>query len=335
MNYIDVIEKLSEKNLSGIFLCEYEEAYLKDNIIDNIKKELTVPDFNFINFKNYINYEDLKTSIDTYPIIDEKKYIIWQNVDFSKNMINQYEDVLNPLMNDFKNFPNYSTLFIFTDKPIFKGKFYKSILKNQNIVNISKLNYKQLVNFIGKRFSKNNKKITLKLIDIIINSLAYFSDESNTDLYSVINSVDKIISNSHNEIVNIEDINSQLENITDANIFQLTDFLSQKNITDALSTFEFIYNQGEDLFKVFFMIVRHIRNLIGIKTLINYNFSDDYIRNLLKISNFELKKDKTYIKNFKLSELIKLYNTSFEIDISSKSLKFNMKVALEFFISKW
>ncbi|MDU7411890.1 MAG: DNA polymerase III subunit delta, partial [Anaerococcus sp.] len=198
MNFKEFMNLLIDDKLKGVYLFDSKEEFLNDTIIEEVRNKVNIPDFNLVEIKGNTNIETIKNSYETYPVMDEKKYIIWRNIDISKKSIKEYENTLNILADDFKEFPEFALLLIFSDNPPFKGKFYKSVAKNGKIVEINRLNQKELESFIGKRFVRNGKKIQKFLVREIVSRFSYLSKDSEIDLYEIVNVVDKIIASSSN-----------------------------------------------------------------------------------------------------------------------------------------
>lgn len=335
MNYKEFMTDLFKKNTRGIYLIDSKEEYLKETIIDQAKDMISFPDFNYIDIKGKKSLEEIKTAMDTYPIMEDKKVLIWRNIDLSKNSIKEYDEICQLLIDDAPNVPEFLTLIIIAEENVFKGKFYKNIKKYGNIVEIDRLNNNELVSFIGKRFVKNKKKIKKAYINEIIDRFSYLNKNSQIDLYEVINTVDKIIANSDKIEVSIEDVHDQLDKILDLNIFNLTDSLSVRDTKSAMNTYLYMAKDMDEIFKIFHMIVRHIRNLIGIKVLLKDSYNDSFIQKSLGISSFELRKDKGFIRNFTLNELFDIQEFLYNCDLKQKSQDFNMNLNMLILIEKF
>lgn len=325
MKYVEFFKNFIGLKTKGIYLFDSMEEYLNTTIIEEADRLINIKDFNLIKIKGDTDFDTLKNSYETYPVMEDRKIIIWQNIDLSKEGVKSYKEILDKLAEDAKDFPSYASLLIFSDKKPFKGKFYKEIKKNGTVVEIDRLNNQELRSFIGRRFVKNNKKISNKYIDEIINRFSYLSYNSEIDLFEVVNSVDKIISNSSNEFITKEDIDDQLDHVLNLNIFNLTDSVSAKNTKEAMSTLFAMEKSGEDLFMVYHMLIRQFRILTTVKTLTRANYNDSFIMKVAKIGSFELKKAKANIRNFTLDELIETNERLMDMEIRSKSEAFDMK----------
>lgn len=325
MKYIDFFKNFSGLKTSGIYLFDSKEEYLNTTIIEEAERLINIKDFNLIKIKGETDFDTIKNSYETYPVMEDRKIIIWQNIDLSKDGVKNYKEILDKLGEDAKDFPPYASFLIFSDTKPFKGKFYKEIAKNGTIVEIDRLNNNELRSFIGRRFIKNNKKISNKYIDEIINRFSYLSYNSEIDLFEIVNSVDKIISNSNDEIIKKEDIDDQLDQVLNLNIFNLTDAIASKNIKEALKTLLLMGKSGEDLFMIYHMLIRQFRILTAVKSLTEANFNDSFIMKASQIGSFELRKAKANIRNYSLDELIDINERLMDMEIRSKSEAFEMK----------
>ena len=334
MNFKEFMNLLIDDKLKGVYLFDSKEEFLNDTIIEEVRNKVNIPDFNLVEIKGNTNIETIKNSYETYPVMDEKKYIIWRNIDISKKSIKEYENTLNILADDFKEFPEFALLLIFSDNPPFKGKFYKSVAKNGKIVEINRLNQKELESFIGKRFVRNGKKIQKFLVREIVSRFSYLSKDSEIDLYEIVNVVDKIIASSSNEIVNSQDVFDHLDEVLNINIFNLTDSMSSKNPKDTVETFLKMTMANEDIFMIYHMVIRQIRNLIGVKSLYINGYNDSFMMKSLGIGSYELKKLKSFSRNFSLTELFDIHSRIFDMEYRQKSVDFDMELELLLLLRK-
>jgi DNA polymerase-3 subunit delta len=105
----------------------------------------------------------------------------------------------------------------------------------------------------------------------------------------------------------------------DASVFKLTDYLGQKNIKQTFKTLQNLLASNQDLFQIFFMLVRHVRILIQVKTLYLQNMSKDQMVAKMKEHPFVVTNALSQSKNFSIEQLTSLYQTLLKIDIDTKS----------------
>ena len=178
MKYIDFFKNFSGLKTSGIYLFDSKEEYLNTTIIEEAERLINIKDFNLIKIKGETDFDTIKNSYETYPVMEDRKIIILRNIDLSKGGIKNYKDLTDHLTADIDNFPAYASLFIISDNPPFKGKFYKKLAKMDSVVKIARLDKNELKSFIGKKFTRANKKIKKSLIDDIINRFSYLNKDS-------------------------------------------------------------------------------------------------------------------------------------------------------------
>lgn len=324
MKYKEFMEELLGGRTSGIYLFDSKERYLEESILEGAKSILNTPDFNYTQIKGETDLDTLLTSLTTFPIMDEKKFVIRKGIDLSKDKVKTYSNTLDGLLENYGQVTDFANLFIFSDRPPFKGKFYKKVKGNGRVVEIDRLNNRELQSFIGKRFVRDGKKISKVLVNEIIDRFSYLSKNSEIDLFAVVNTVDKIIANSSEEVVSKKDVTDQLDQILNISIFNLTDALSQRDSGKAMRIYLEMVAGGEDPFMIYHMIIRQVRNLLGIKTLLKTGFSDKAIREKLSLSNFEYNKDKTFVGNFSEEDLLEIHERLFEMEEKMKSQDFDM-----------
>jgi DNA polymerase-3 subunit delta len=109
----------------------------------------------------------------------------------------------------------------------------------------------------------------------------------------------------------------------DLNIFEMVDALGQKDKSKTLKLFNQHLKQGDDEQYLFSMFVYQIRNLIRVK-------APQIGR--LDMHPFVIEKSRKQARNFSFEDLKKIYQKLFEIDLSVKTGKINIKSALETFI---
>lgn len=181
---------------------------------------------------------------------------------------------------------------------------------------------------------RNGKKIQKFLVREIVSRFSYLSKDSEIDLYEIVNVVDKIIASSSNEIVNSQDVFDHLDEVLNINIFNLTDSMSSKNPKDTVETFLKMTRANEDIFMIYHMVIRQIRNLIGVKSLYINGYNDSFMMKSLGIGSYELKKLKSFSRNFSLTELFDIHSRIFDMEYRQKSVDFDMELELLLLLRK-
>lgn len=306
-----------------IYLVYGEEKYLIDNfsskIIDkNLKKEYLDFNYNFIDYKKNMDFNIVSDNIETLPLFDNSRIVIINDLDLSKNGISLNKKFTEDLNNYLNKIPDHSILIInsYNDK-VFKGKLYKNIEKIGKIINYNKLEYKELSTWIKNFFKENKLDISSDLVDYIIDKSAYLNKDLNKNLYDLNNELLKF--NKFSGGISKGNIDSIFTSSFESNIFKLTDAVSHRDISKSLEIYSDILKNSDDPFRIFYMIVRLIRNILTVKESIRIKKRDIDISREYSISTFEIKKLKGVIKLWKYDNLKKAIHSAYKTEIMLKS----------------
>ena len=163
------------------------------------------------------------------------------------------------------------------------------------------MEYPELKKYISEYLNKNGVIIKSNSVDYIIDKTAYFNRDSNKNLFDLNNELSKL-ANRAKEITN-GDIDTLFTNSLENNIFKLTDAIVAKNISKSLKIYYELLQSSDDSFRIFYMIVRIIRNILTIKECSRLRIPDSEITKKYSISFYEIKKVKPFTKNRKYDEL--------------------------------
>lgn len=337
MNYLDFISKSINHKLEGSYYIEIWEDYLFDSVVNIITSELVKnPDFNFSSLSaEDDSLDSIITSLEMLPFMEKNRYVIVDDIDFSKDGVKKFEDLFKTL-SEYCEKPNASTIafFLSRGKKAFKsGKYFKSIIKNVNFVEIERLNRADFGSFIGKFFKREERTISQSTISYLIDQLAYLDYQSKVSLYDVNNELKKIRDIAGKKI-DIDLIDRALIENIDDNIFHFLDALSFRKIKEAMTLFQgFKLKVDMNSFQIFSMIVRDFRNIFAIKCMQAENMRDAEIMKTLGISQFEYRKKKNN-NFFSKNQLIKIYDLLYDFEKKSKTINPDIDKALEVLIGQ-
>ena len=122
---------------------------------------------------------------------------------------------------------------------------------------------------------------------------------------------------------------NSLINQYDKNIFDLTDSIAQKNLSETIYYLDLLINDTSDSFKTLHMIIRLFRNLLYLKELLRLKVSPNEITKKLKISSYELNKIQNFVKIWRYDQLRFAIHKMYEIEITLKSNTLNSKYYIE------
>lgn len=339
MDYIDLLKKIDDKTIKNINLIHVKEPYLYDLLIDSLKKSLMDDGFLDFNFNQFdfekADQEDVIAAIETLPMFSDKKIVILENIGLERDKLSKNKDFLDGLENLFQDFnPSTVLLMTYRSEKLFKGKFVKQVVKYGDLVDVERLNRVQLGNFIQKAFGKNKMKIDKGLADFIGQKTSYLERDSVKTLYDVENELLKLINNLGTRPLTREEIEYTMIENFDENIFHLLDAISEKNTSQALELYRGMLRANYDPFRIYYMVLRQIRNLIMVRDSQRRKLSKQTAMKYIGMSSFEYDKLARYTRAFKFSQLEDLHSYSYEIEKNIKTSRGDMDVLLELLIVK-
>ncbi len=308
------------------YLIEKRSKEIKESLIENSYSDFNVSQFNF----NNLDTEEFNNSVQTLPLMSQKKLVILEDVLLDKNSISKFKNRIEELQEILNEVPEstYVVMTSFTEKP-FKGKFFKHLLKVADVHTLNKLNKSQLSDYICK-YLNVSKKDNPKAINFIMENSGYFIKELDITLYDLNNELDKI--RNLNDKSQSGNLISTLTKMNTYNIFDLTDSILEKSINKSLEVFVKLINDNEDPFKIFYMIVRTIRNILIVKESRRRGLNGFQISKKYSLSSFEVSKIEKYINTWTFNNLKEALHDSYDLEVSLKSQSIKPKIQLQYYI---
>lgn len=308
------------------FLIEKYSKEIIDNLVDKSFFDFNVSKFEFED----LDIEKLYNSLQTLPLMSDNKVVIIENMPLDKGAISKYKTVFEELANIINNVPPSTYLIInsSTDK-LFNGKFLKKFKEIGDINVVNKLNRPELMkyisNYLGIKQSDN-----VKLINYIVDNSGYLIAELKMTLLDLNNELDKIKNLDLN--ASNKDIVETLTKISGYNIFNLTDSILEKTLKKSLLIYNNLMDDSDDAFRIFYMILRTIRNILIIKECRRRGMNNIQISKKYSISNFELKKIERFINLWTYKDLKEAINSSYALEVGLKSKPIKPRAQVENYI---
>ncbi|WXR61128.1 DNA polymerase III subunit delta [Peptostreptococcaceae bacterium AGR-M142] len=339
MEYKKFKSDLKEKK-SNIYLVYGRETFLIDEIL-NISKMLvneTTKDFNYqIIDENNMSLDYIKSSIETLPLMDDKRVIVIKDMDaFKSNSKFISKDEEEILLNYLKNIPK-ETIIIFlsyfrVDK---RKKFFKDLKKISKELDCEKLKDDELFSWVKKKFKENKINIDNSNLIYFIKNQDYIDKDSQKTLYDLENEIKKIKDFVQDSEVTKEIIDKLIPKKSDTDIFKFVDAIGNKNPNLALKSLNDMIEDGKSPLIILAMVSRQFRLILQVKELSSYGYSNKVIGQKLSLHIFVVSKVLKQSSNFTADIILKIINECLEIDYSIKTGLIKDKIALELLISKY
>lgn len=337
MDYVEAVKKLDKGQLEGAIFIYGDELYLTDYLLDVIKDKYLNEASLAFNYERLTmdkaDFTRVKEASETLPFLAEKRIVEVRGLDLSKKGISKNKEFFTQL-GEYIAEANKSTLLILASESnkFFKGSLYKKAKKYGHIVEMKRLNRKQLAGFAAKRLGENGIKISSRRLKDLLDILAYENEDLGLSLYDVVNELDKLAALADDHVTE-KDLDEIYRDNSLGNIFQLTDSICKFESKKALDQY-FKLDDGKDQFFIFYMIVRQFRNLINIALLKKKGLNKGQIRKVTGLSNFEYNKLEGFLRSYSISDLKKIYQEIYDTEVNLKSSRASFEENMLMLITK-
>lgn len=299
--------------MSSIFLLHGEDTFSSTQKL-NLYRDGFVQKYNTdpeIFEGKKLDLSQFETNLEAMPFLSEKRLLI------VRNFLSQGKTDEQKRMAEALSRTPETTVLIFhestrADKRL---SLYKKLVKLANVEEFSTKTAGEISKWALDRAQKKGLKFSPSLA-------TFFVNHCGSDLWRLDTELEKL---SLLEEVTQETVEKVTTPSLSASVFKLTDSIAQKNIKPALHTLKTLQDSGEDMIKVFFMIVRHFRILIQTHDLLHNNETNSSIAKKLKQPPFVVSKGIQQSKNFTLKKLKQIYQELLEIDTGFKTGKIRIQ----------
>lgn len=330
MNYEMLEKNINNGKIASIYLLFGKEKYLLENNVRKIKKQFPelILGINYV-VLDETGVEEIIPNIQTPAFGYEKKLIIVKNSGLfkkegkRKNTANStIQDKIANYISENIDMINESVIIIFIEDEAEKNILYDVIDKLGIVCNFEYLKPVQL--------EENLKRIcSMYKVKIDSDTLRYFVQNCGNNMQDLMNEIRKLIEYAgeggtiDKQIIDKLSI-KQMESI----IFELTDKLGNKKVSDALVILDNLIYSREPIQKILVTLYGHFKKLYLCKLAINLNKDITYSLNLKPNQTFLVSKYKNQSNYFKLSELRKILQELIDLDYNYKSGKIDIDIGI-------
>ena len=274
-----------------------------DSLIDELKIN------NIIKYDyDSVSVDDILNEINYVDLFNEKKLLIVSNFTFKK-MKDKEEKALSNYINHMND--NVIILKCIDEKLDSKKSIIKLLNEKCKVIELVKMDYKTLHEYVTKIFSDNKKRITYNQIRNIL-SLC----ENDTD--SVLNEVNKLLLYKlDSDTITDEDIEKVISKNSEKEMFRLNDAVMNHNIPNMLESTKTLVSSGVDEVVIIDYLSKQFRTLYQIKVM-SKDTGSQTITSRLSINPFVFKKMLDVVGKFSEEKLLNIIYKLSDADISIK-----------------
>ncbi len=335
MIYKDFFSKLKKDELKNYYLFTGEEEYMMKLALEELKNKYINDDFETLNYTvidgQNANLDIVINASETLPFMSSKKVVVLKDV---SSFLEDLEDrAKKELYRYIEDLGDFLVLIFMDDSSSLKKntKFYKLIKKEDRQVEFTKLLGSDMNKWVNTIAKKNNKKISTLNIKYFIDQSSYNSRNVDLNLYDLENEFLKIVDYSKEEITKT-DIDNVLIKAVDTNIFEFLEAFSSKSAERSLRLLNQMYGSGEPIQRMFFMMIRQIRLILGYVIYKTKGYDNKSIQEKLGIKAYEFSKIRLQANNYNLKELENIMQRLLKIDTLMKTSMTDSKLLIETFL---
>jgi len=289
-------------------LIKWQKAFLQKNP-DSTNLIKYTPD--------QINIPSLISELKSLPFLEDKRLVILPEFPDKISKEDQKK-----LSDEFKNLPDTTILCISSFKKLPKttNPIHKELIKLQkkdaDNFHINELSsseqdlsktLQQIISSYDKTISAHDAQELVK--NLGSNSIKIKSEANKLGLYSA------------NQQITKEDIQLICSYTTETNVFHLMDHITLGQTKQALQKIQELQDNGEDLMRIFYLIIRQFRILIQLNSLASEPISEKEIASLTKLHPYVVKKTIPQARKFNPNQLLQTYNQLLQLDRKIKTGK--------------
>lgn len=332
MPTVDMLEQeLRQKKLHSIYALYGEETYLLETNVNRIKKLFgeKVEGINYVVLDEN-TVDNLLKELQTPPFGYEKKLIIVKNTGILKkeakkksSNITQLQEKISDYIEKNEQEIEASIILVIIDEKADKTKLLETITKHGIVCQFEKLKPIEIVKRLKLICSQYKVNVSEKTLNKLI-------ETSGTSMQILINEIRKLIEYAgENGTINDEDIDKLAIKQIDSVIFNLTDYLGNKNIKKSLEILYDLLYLKEPIQMILITLYRHFKKLYLVKLAQAENQDIAQTLQLKPNQMFLITKYKKQAEYFTTKDLRQMLKKLTELDTKSKTGQIDLNIGLE------
>ena len=317
-----IIDDISKGSYKPIYLLYGSEDYL----IKQYKSKLVsamLPEGDTMNlavFDEKVTPEALIDMAETLPFFADRRVIVVIDSGFFKKSDDKLAEY-------FSQMPDTSH-FIFVESEIDKRtKTFKEASKSGLAVEFTMLSESDLTKWIGQRLRQNDLRIEPA-------ALRDFLDRTSTDMYTMSQEMDKLISFcTGKEMITLADINEICTPQIQGNVFHMIDAFASKNPRKAMDCYKELLEAKEPPLKILSLIERQFRMIEIAKDLSAKGESPMTMAAKLGCRDFAAKNYAAQGRNFTFEEISELLSAAADLETDVKTGRIDEHMSVEIMIT--
>ena len=315
LNYKQELQKLKAEGPQTLYLLWGKEDYLREQYLTELKT-VCIPDgesgFNYRRFDGpEIAAVTLRQAVDAMPFMSERSFVELRDLDI--NRLKESQEIQEIL----SDIPDYCTVCFVQNaeyEPDGRLKLVKLLREKGVELKFTQQGQGALIDWIARRFSAQGKKIDFEAAQRLI----FISGDL---MNRLIPEIDKIAAYAQDARVGVKEVEAVAHHIPEAQVFELTDRLAQKQVNAAMNTLAELFAENEyDAIYLLAVLGSQMRRLYAARLAIEQKLGAKYVGECCGIKyDFLVSKLMSSARGFTLEGLKKAVRICAETDEQMKS----------------
>ena len=276
-----IAQDIKSGEFAHIYLLYGEEAYLRKQYRDNLKKAL-VPADDTMNCSIFsgkeINVNEVIDLAGTMPFFAERRVIIVENSGLFKSGSNDR------LVELLKDMPQTSYMIFVEEEVDKRGKLYKAVTSNGYAALCEMQDEATLKKWIMGLLKKENKMITADALNLLL-------DKTGTNMENIKREVEKLVCYKYfDEGITAEDVEELCTVQIQNRIFDMVEAVAVKNQKTALALYYDLLALKEAPMKILALIARQFHMLLQVREMKQKGYPESEIAQKTGLNPYYLKK---------------------------------------------
>lgn len=315
LNYRQELQKLKAEGPRTLYLLWGKEDYLREQYLAQLKA-LCIPEgesgFNYKRIDGpELTANALRQAIDALPFLADHTFVELRDIDLNK--LKEAQEIT-AILSDL---PTYCTVCFVQNaeyEPDGRLKLIRAIRDKGCDLKFTQQGQGALIDWIARRFAAHGKRIDFEASQRLI----FISGDL---MNRLIPEIDKIAHFVKDEKVTVKDVEAVAHHIPEAQVFELTDLLAQKQMSAAMNTLSELLAENEyDPIFLLAVLGSQMRRLYCARLAIEHDLSASYVSECCGIKfNFISTKLIQSARSFTKSQLKSAVRICAETDMQMKS----------------
>ena len=321
----ELSEEIKSGQLKQVYILYGEEAYLRNQYKDKLKKAL-LGEGDPMNF-HYFEGKDAKPGevidlAETMPFFAERRVIILENTGLFARGGEELAAYLNA--------PSETAYFVFVEPTVDKrSKLYKTATAKGRAIEFAAQDEAVLKRWVLGFLKKENKKITERDLEL-------FLDKTGSDMANIRGELEKLLCYCMDkDVITAQDIEAVCTRQVSNQIFDMINAVADKQQKTAMDLYYDLLTLKEPPMRILFLITRQFNLLLQVKELKNKGLDANTIGTKVGLAGFIARKYVAQASKFREDDLRRALADCVESEEAVKTGRIRDVLSVELLIVKY